>query len=651
MMNKFIITFLITLALVINISSAETYEAFAKIVGVDSQGRGIVGNITVEIQTGKGRVLVDTTPLQGIYTQDSERSAVKVANDITNFDFSNYDVIYNIVTMSANSVEGPSAGGVMALATIAAIQDKQLSPYFSMTGTINDDHSIGKVGGILAKVKAAADSGITLFLIPKGESIQYQYIKQTKTPAPGWRIETIEPVEVNVTELAKEWGTDVHEVLTIEEAMKYAFEMKPLPGNVTRTRQLNVEAMPSFNTPVQEYKEFSPLVSDEMLRAQRIYRETRKKLSETVLPDDVKGALDELLKRSETYSADSNKIFNRGYIYSAGNNAFKSIITSKTVSDLVDYQNYPVETRQDFLQRRLNEARNKINETVNEFIYSGSSICDAEKFEWTVGSRQRLLYAEQRLNDVSSQTASNPFSILFDINTAGEWLEISNNFKSKTDNSKEECEAKFKELADQRIADALNEMNNVQQLGIKDLNDAKFYINTAKRAYELKWYVNSIYDATNAKTRASVVARYDGKSMKEVYSDFNNTFVETSGLLSTIFLENSQYTMYTAIKENDEFLALDALTLLSISKNIENVTNTIQPILPKNAFKMTLPSVGDVKTLLIITFVSTGILIIVFVLYAISIKKDLQRLEEKYLEIQRRMKRKNSKKLVGKKKK
>src|SRR3989338_1821915 len=117
MMNKFIITFLITLALVINISSAETYEAFAKIVGVDSQGRGIVGNITVEIQTGKGRVLVDTTPLQGIYTQDSERSAVKVANDITNFDFSNYDVIYNIVTMSANSVEGPSAGGVMALST------------------------------------------------------------------------------------------------------------------------------------------------------------------------------------------------------------------------------------------------------------------------------------------------------------------------------------------------------------------------------------------------------------------------------------------------------------------------------------------------------------------------------------------------------
>jgi len=74
----------------INITSAR-YESFINVVGVDNHGQGIMGNVTVEIQPGKGRVLVDTTPLQGIYTQDSERIAVKVASDTTGFDFSNYD--------------------------------------------------------------------------------------------------------------------------------------------------------------------------------------------------------------------------------------------------------------------------------------------------------------------------------------------------------------------------------------------------------------------------------------------------------------------------------------------------------------------------------------------------------------------------------
>ncbi len=652
MNNKFLTSFVISLVFLTSISFAQTFEAFAKIVGVDSQGRGIVGNISVEIQPGKGRVLVDTTPLQGIYTQDSERVAVKVASDITGFGFSDYDVIYNIVTMSANSVEGPSAGGAMTLATIAAIQDKHLSSYFSMTGTINEDHTIGKVGGILAKVKAAADNGITLFLIPKGESIQYQYVRQIKTPSPGWRVETVEPVEVNVTEMAKEWGLDVYEVSRIEEAVKYAFELNPLPGNMTKKKLSTLESIPSFTNPVPDYKAFANVVDDEVLRAQKIYRETRKKASETILPDDVRTALDELLKQSEAYLVETNKIFNRGYTYSAGNNAFKSIITSETVSGLVDYHKLPQEGRQSFLQQELDSVHTKVNETIAAYVNEKLPICDSKQFEWVVASRQRLIYAKQRLNETSSQAVSNAFSILFDINTVGEWLEISKSFKSRLSNGNNECEIKFKGMADQKIAEALNEINNLKELGVKDYNDAGFYIDTAKQAYDLGWYINSIYDATNAKSRASTSARYDGKSFKEIYSDFNSTVVTTSGLISTILYENAQYTMYLSIKENNEFSTFDALTLLKVSQDIENATISIYEKLPKERVKISLPSIQNTTTLiLILTFASTGILMVIFVLYAISVKRDIRELEERYLTLLEKLRKKSVQKVVGNKRK
>jgi len=71
---------ILTIVVFLSITSVfANYESFTNVVGVDTHGNGIIGNVTVEIQDGKGRILVDTTPLQGIYTQNSERVAVQVA--------------------------------------------------------------------------------------------------------------------------------------------------------------------------------------------------------------------------------------------------------------------------------------------------------------------------------------------------------------------------------------------------------------------------------------------------------------------------------------------------------------------------------------------------------------------------------------------
>ncbi|HVN73785.1 MAG TPA: hypothetical protein VMT44_04225, partial [Methanoregula sp.] len=53
---------------------------------------GSIMNISVDVQPGKGRVLVDTTPLMGIVFQDAANTAVFVAQNKTGRDLSGSDV-------------------------------------------------------------------------------------------------------------------------------------------------------------------------------------------------------------------------------------------------------------------------------------------------------------------------------------------------------------------------------------------------------------------------------------------------------------------------------------------------------------------------------------------------------------------------------
>lgn len=62
--------------------------------------------------------------------------------------------------------DGPSAGGVFCLATWLAYEGKKLPEDFAMTGTIMPDGTIGMVGGVGKKIRAAAQKGIKRICIP-----------------------------------------------------------------------------------------------------------------------------------------------------------------------------------------------------------------------------------------------------------------------------------------------------------------------------------------------------------------------------------------------------------------------------------------------------------------------------------------------------
>ncbi len=188
---------------------------------VDQEGNGVVTTLSVQIVQGYGRVLTNIDRLLfWVDTQNSIRTAKSVASDITGIDLSQYDMIYTIKA-EASVIEGPSAGAALAIATIAAIQNKEINPKVMITGSVNHDGTIGPVGEILIKAKAAAELGAEIFLVPmlQGRQISYKTEKYCEQIGIS-QICTMETTPVTI-DIANETGIEIIEVKDINEALEY----------------------------------------------------------------------------------------------------------------------------------------------------------------------------------------------------------------------------------------------------------------------------------------------------------------------------------------------------------------------------------------------------------------------------------------------
>ncbi|MEM5799343.1 MAG: S16 family serine protease [Candidatus Aenigmatarchaeota archaeon] len=615
---KNIITIITILILFSNVS-AQTYTSTIKIIGVDKEGRGVEGNVTVEIQPGKGRILIDTNPIQGIYTQDSEKKALKVAGDITKFDFSQYDVIFSIYTPFVTSVEGPSAGAAMTIAIIAAIKNKNVSQSFSITGTIEEDHSIGQVGEIFAKTKTAAESGVSVFLIPRGQAEQIQYVRKVRTPSPGWRIETIEPVKINIIQYAKEnWGVNVYEVSTIEEALKYAFG--EIPTNNKKTFKEIPQLNFSFKSPLKNYEDFDYFAKSALKRAQTNYSKAKEKLNSAKLPDEINYSLTSLLRQAKELLDEGNEIYKNGYKYSAGNNGFKSSIYSLTIIDLINYYSASEANRKIVIDNKINDAMAELESTKKIVEENGiNSVCNKDNFEWAVFALQRLNYAENRLSKI---TFDDPSTVFFDINVAKEWMKISQEMSSKMNkNFNQTCLIVFEADARKTIDDAENKINLLKTLS-KDTTGAESYLEAAKLEYKKGQYIIALFDASIAKSRAQALEKFDGKQIEEIYQEFNKTDYIPTNLISTIFYEHAIFTMHNAIKTSSEYNALDAIQILYSSKETEKVYNYVNGKLNSTKEKIDL---NQILIIILTVYLVTSLVYIAILKNKIKNKKHSKR--------------------------
>lgn len=217
--NKALWVFLILLAVLNSVHALEDGVSIPLVAdrSTDNGDEGVLLGAKVIVTNGTGHVFVDTNPYTQVDLQGSARIAAMVASDVLGIDQRNYDFYY-IIDITSPIIGGPSAGGALTVATIAAINKWTLKPGVVMTGMINPDGSIGPVGGIPFKLEAAAAENTTLFLVPEGQSTVT--VRKAVSRTRGTLIISEDKEEtVDVVELGKKLNVTVKEVNTIQEAV------------------------------------------------------------------------------------------------------------------------------------------------------------------------------------------------------------------------------------------------------------------------------------------------------------------------------------------------------------------------------------------------------------------------------------------------
>ncbi len=182
---------------IINLTAVAKSDYY--VIAVDETNKGHLIPLEVVLKNGSGSLFLNVANvLIDEVFQSSAQTAVKVAREITGANLANKDVLINIESPAeaqALVIEGGSAGAAMTLTAMAAMQGKTIRTDVLITGTINDDHSIGKIGAAREKALAAKESGVVLFLVPVGQLSDVGDI-----------------------------GIEVREVGIIEDAMEYAIQ-------------------------------------------------------------------------------------------------------------------------------------------------------------------------------------------------------------------------------------------------------------------------------------------------------------------------------------------------------------------------------------------------------------------------------------------
>ncbi len=172
---------------------------------------GVIMTLHLELREGEGRLLINTEPKVGIDLQTSANTAILVAEDLTNQSLKTTDVILTVIADSETEIlDGPSAGAAITIALLAAINEETIDPSILMTGTINPDGSIGKVGGLIEKASASARFGANKFLVPPEQSVAVVYKTEESQPAPGLTIITTKPELINIEDYIRDEGFELN---------------------------------------------------------------------------------------------------------------------------------------------------------------------------------------------------------------------------------------------------------------------------------------------------------------------------------------------------------------------------------------------------------------------------------------------------------
>lgn len=462
--------------------------------------RGTLIDLTVTVVPGSGHVFIDTRPYAQVDVQGSARLAAMVAADITDHDLRDYDLYY-VIRSDAPILEGPSAGAAMAIATIAAFNGWNLSKEVCITGTINPDGTIGPVGGLSHKLKAAADYGANTFLIPEGQGEVTETRMITNDDGPYISTST-ERVTVDLYDLGEELGVVVMEVGNVRDAVYYATghrlpESEPIEGRV-------------------KSKEYQRVVKP---LADRLYNESHERYDRvsTVVGEENLTDESEILTQMQD-------VYNDGDYYAAMSLAFNAMIWLRYEAWQAEYN--ATTDKEEYVMDRIRETRGRIEQS-RERVDSASVGVEA------LGAAQsRVARAESLLHQarVSGDDRMAIYLLAYSYERARSaewWLEMSEAAGTTPVN-----ESILEERANRYYTQASSLIYYAESLlaesGVRSptLRQATEDLNNARRELRDEYYAGAAVDAMKAIVGASVAMELSGHAYEDLGERVNQSRAE-----------------------------------------------------------------------------------------------------------------------------
>ncbi len=554
-------------------SSASAFQVHTKILGVMQTGdgeEGITADLYVTVVNGTGKVFISTIPLTKIDTQASARLAKEVACETLNMECSNYDFYYEIYSESP-IVGGPSAGGAMTVATMAALKNLTLYENVFMTGTVNPDGSIGPVGGILPKAEAGYKAGADYILIPKGQSLTY--IEETRTTTIGIITQTetiVKPVNVSFYALSN-WGLKVVEVPDVETAFEkmtgYEITRKTKPKNLVTADYLTITK--EMSTDLLKYtRELLDNATDYLNSKSLSYSYTQE--------------IENLLKQSRTYLEQAEQLGSLYQHYSAASYCVQSSILSNYAKKLISYYSGEYQTKED-IKSEIDNTKLYIDNFENSTI-SYQKIDHIYDIELLIVSIDRLREAENLIDESYKSYYSKKYedALYYDafaeirLLTAEKWRDMTLEFEG-------ELNLTFDvnllvDLARDRLESAKVYHTYASTVSTSSLlQSAQNKLDSATEAYNNKKYIFSIFESLKSMAESNLAMEVRGLSESDLPSKINTKMhdaeeaidnAKSEGLLPILAISYYEYS-----KSYDD--PYQQLVFLSYSKEFAKITNDL----------------------------------------------------------------------------
>jgi Lon-like ATP-dependent protease len=124
----------------------------------------IVAEVTPASSRGEGKIIA--TGKLGDIAKEAVLNISAIVKKFMGKDVSNHDVHIQFVGASEGGVEGDSASVSVACAVVSALEGVKVRQDIAMTGSLSIRGAVLPVGGVTAKIEAAADTGLKRVLIP-----------------------------------------------------------------------------------------------------------------------------------------------------------------------------------------------------------------------------------------------------------------------------------------------------------------------------------------------------------------------------------------------------------------------------------------------------------------------------------------------------